>query len=173
MVAAIAIGVKYVLDWFFISVCHWSVGGISLATSAITVLNLSLLTYFLRKKIGRLGTSTMLKPVASMLVGGVVCGALSAATFLLWDRYGTFELVTDKVGSRSFVLTHEPRFALQDFRIRLLRTKIDDAIEKRLELAEADRQSRGQANTSEKGQESQQLEGSLIFENFLKQIQPL
>jgi putative peptidoglycan lipid II flippase len=152
MVAAIAIGVKYVLDWFFISVCHWSVGGISLATSAITVLNLSLLTYFLRKKIGRLGTSTMLKPVASMLVGGVVCGALSAATFLLWDRYGTFELVTDKVGSRSFVLTHEPRFALQDFRIRLLRTKIDDAIEKRLELAEADRQSRGQANTSEKGE---------------------
>jgi putative peptidoglycan lipid II flippase len=137
LVAGIAIAVKYILDWFFISICHWSVGGISLATSAITVLNLSLLTYFLRKKIGRLGTSTMLKPVAIMLIGGIVCGALSAFTFLAWDKYCSFELLTNKTnGSRTLVINRASRFKFQDYRVRLLWTDEDLELKRLKKIAE-------------------------------------
>jgi putative peptidoglycan lipid II flippase len=145
LVAAIAIAVKYALDWFFVVQCHWNVGGISLATSAITVLNLSLLTFFLRKKIGRLGTSTMLKPVAIMLLGGIVCGALSAFTFLAWDRYCAFGLRDKTTGSRTLAINNEPRFAWQDFRIRLLPTEEDLALQRQLDMEKTAKQAKGQS----------------------------
>jgi putative peptidoglycan lipid II flippase len=118
MVACIAIAAKYALDWFFITRCHWSVGGISLATSFITVLNLGLLTYFLRKRVGRLGTTSMLKPVTIMVVAGIICGALSGIAFLGWERTCAFALGPDKhiVHAESA----SERFALRDFRISMI-----------------------------------------------------
>jgi putative peptidoglycan lipid II flippase len=92
LVALIAITVKYWLDWFFVTRCHWSVGGISLATSCITVLNLSLLTFFLRRKIGKLHSITMLKPVATMLAGGIACGIISGSLFLAWENTFAFTI---------------------------------------------------------------------------------
>jgi putative peptidoglycan lipid II flippase len=154
LVAAIAIAVKYALDWFFVVKCHWNVGGISLATSAITVLNLGLLTFFLRRKIGRLGTSTMLKPVAIMLVGGIVCGALSAFTFLAWDRYCAFGLLTDKAtGSRTLAINKEPRFTWsgKDLRIRLLPTEEDLALQRQLDMKETAKQAKGQLGATSTG----------------------
>jgi putative peptidoglycan lipid II flippase len=144
LVAGIAIAVKYALDSYFVTVMHWNVGGISLATSAITILNLSLLTYFLRKKIGRLGTSTMLKPVAIMLSGGIACGALSVTSFLAWDQYCAFALHTDEAThSRTLILSHTPRFAFQDFRVRLQLTDEDRELQKQLELAEISKHDKG------------------------------
>lgn len=118
MVACIAIAVKYVLDWFFITKCHWSVGGISLATSFITVLNLGLLTLFLRRRIGRLGTTSMLRPVSVMVLAGIVCGALSSAAFLGWEKTCAFAFTPEHGIVRAESASE--RFNFRDFRISMM-----------------------------------------------------
>ncbi len=59
----------------------WQVGGLSLATTLITIMNLSLLTILLRRAIGKLGLWKTLKPMAFMLISGTICGAASLAVF--------------------------------------------------------------------------------------------
>lgn len=76
-IAVMAILVKIFLDWLFVSVFKLGISGIALATTLITIFNLSWLFYFLRKRTGRLGTVAMLKPLAIMLTGSVFCGAIS------------------------------------------------------------------------------------------------
>jgi putative peptidoglycan lipid II flippase len=105
-VALVAILVKAVLDWIVVTkfgaisqllglnIAHsdyqfWQVGGLSLATTLITIMNLSLLTFALRRKIGRLDLSKTLKPMAMMLVAGTLCGALSFGIFFgLMQMFG-------------------------------------------------------------------------------------
>ncbi len=83
-VALIAIVVKACLDWFFVTRTNLGVAGLSTASTLITLVNLSLLTYFLKGKIGGLGLTRLIKPVGIMLVASVICagtvyGAFAAA----------------------------------------------------------------------------------------------
>ncbi len=76
-VAVIAIFVKAILDWYFVYHIKLDVRGISLASTLITILNLSLLTAFLKRRIGLLGFSKLVKPLAVMLFASGLC-AVSA-----------------------------------------------------------------------------------------------
>ncbi len=76
-IAVMAILVKIFLDWLFVSVFNLGIGGIALATTLITIFNLSWLYYFLRKKTGRLGTVSMIKPLIIMVAGSALCGLTS------------------------------------------------------------------------------------------------
>jgi putative peptidoglycan lipid II flippase len=74
-VAMVAIVVKGLLDWLLVS--SLGIGGISLATTLVTVFNLTVLTFFMRRKIGNLGFSALIKPVAIMLFASTACGAVA------------------------------------------------------------------------------------------------
>jgi putative peptidoglycan lipid II flippase len=76
-IAVIAIVVKIFLDWLFVSVFKLGISGIALATTLITIINLSLLFYLLRNRTGRLGTVAMIKPLLIMLAGSGLCGLAS------------------------------------------------------------------------------------------------
>ena len=74
-VALVAIVVKAILDWYFVYHTNLGVGAISLASTAITMVNLSLLTWFLKKRIGFLGVSHLLKPLFVMFLASGLCAA--------------------------------------------------------------------------------------------------
>ncbi len=76
-IGVMAIAIKYFLDWLFVTQLHYGTAGIASATTLLTIINLSVLFYFLRRKIGKLGTYSMVKPVAVMLIGSVLCGLLA------------------------------------------------------------------------------------------------
>lgn len=77
VIAVMAILVKVFLDWWFVSVMKLGIGGIALATTLITIFNLSWLYYFLRLRTGRLGTVSMIKPLMIMVAGSGLCGLTS------------------------------------------------------------------------------------------------
>ena len=83
LVALVAICVKAVLDWYFVMILKLGVGGISLATSLITVMNFTLLAILLRRKIGLLGFSKILKPFALMLGAAVAGGVVTYCLYAL------------------------------------------------------------------------------------------
>jgi putative peptidoglycan lipid II flippase len=91
-VAIVAIFVKAGLDWSLLSMMNGSVAAISLASSIMTVFNLSLLTWALKRKIGNLGMTSMLKSLSVMLVGAALCGAV---TFWLYGWLEQFAHGTD------------------------------------------------------------------------------
>ncbi len=74
-VALIAIVVKAVLDWFFVYQLKLGVEAISLASTLITIINLSLLSWFLKKRIGLLGFSKLIQPLAIMFLASGLCAA--------------------------------------------------------------------------------------------------
>lgn len=87
-VAVIAIIVKAGLDYVLVCQLNMGVSGISLATTLITIMNLALLMFFLKQKLGLLGFNQLLRPVFIMLtaatIGGAACfGAYSALTYFL------------------------------------------------------------------------------------------
>jgi putative peptidoglycan lipid II flippase len=81
-VALMALFVKALLDYLCVSVFKLGVAGISLATTLITIFNLGMLTWFLRKKIGHLQTRQLIQPVAIMLAGSLAC---ALATVLIYN----------------------------------------------------------------------------------------
>ncbi len=95
-IAMLAIFVKAFLDWLLVMVFHMGIGGIALSTTIMTVFNLTLLSFLLRKKIGRLGATQLLKPVTIMLAASAVCGI--AAYFL----YGAMAQVTEIMANQIF-----------------------------------------------------------------------
>jgi putative peptidoglycan lipid II flippase len=76
-IAVMAILVKILLDWWFVSVLKLGINGIALATTLITIFNLSCLYFFLRMRTGRLGTVSMIKPLMIMVAGSGLCGLTS------------------------------------------------------------------------------------------------
>jgi len=82
-VAILAIFIKAFLDWLLVVVIPMKVSGISLATSIITVFNLTLLAFLLRRKIGNLGITKLVQPIMIMLFAG-------AATWLAIDLMQQF-----------------------------------------------------------------------------------
>lgn len=93
-VALIAIVVKAVLDWYFVYHTSLGVGAISLASTVITLVNLTLLTTFLKRRIGFLGFSRLIKPLLIMFFASALCAAtayfvaeaLSSEQALQWGR---------------------------------------------------------------------------------------
>ncbi|HEY9712326.1 MAG TPA: murein biosynthesis integral membrane protein MurJ [Chroococcales cyanobacterium] len=81
-VAVAAILIKIALDWLFVVILKQGVAGISLATSIITVFNFSILAFLLRRKIGRLGMSVLIRPVVFMILAAIAGGF---TTFYLFD----------------------------------------------------------------------------------------
>jgi putative peptidoglycan lipid II flippase len=74
-VAMVAIVLKGIFDWVLIK--PLGVGGISLSTTLVTVFNLSALGWLLRRKIGSLGASLLLRPLAIMLGGSCLCSVIA------------------------------------------------------------------------------------------------
>ncbi len=77
-VALLAIVVHLILDWILVG--PMGIAGIALATTLVTVFNLSMLFFFLRRKIGNLGFTQLIAPLAVMLTGSAACGALAYAS---------------------------------------------------------------------------------------------
>jgi putative peptidoglycan lipid II flippase len=74
-VALVAIVVHLVLDWLLVG--PLGIGGIALATTAVTIFNLCLLSFLLRGKIGGLGFMSLIKPVGVMLAAAAACGLVA------------------------------------------------------------------------------------------------
>lgn len=72
-VAMYAILLKGLLDWALIG--PLGVGGISLSTTLVTIFNLTCLAYLLRRKIGNLGVTSLIRPFAIMMLGSTIAGA--------------------------------------------------------------------------------------------------
>ncbi|MBX9687015.1 MAG: polysaccharide biosynthesis C-terminal domain-containing protein [Candidatus Obscuribacterales bacterium] len=89
-VAVVAIVVKALLDWLFVYKAKLGVEAISLASTLITMINLSLLTMFLKKKIGQLGFGLLLKPLLIMLCASLVCA-------------GTAYLITESLSAETCI----------------------------------------------------------------------
>lgn len=77
-----AIILKGLLDFYFVMQLHMGVGGISLATTLITVFNFSCLAILLRKKIGSLGVTKLFKPFFIMLSASTLAGV---ATYYIYQ----------------------------------------------------------------------------------------
>lgn len=77
LVAIAAIILQTVIDWLFVSQMKTGIAGIAIATTLVTVFNLFALTFFARKKIGRLGTTKLVYPTAIMLIASAACGAIA------------------------------------------------------------------------------------------------
>lgn len=86
-IALVAIFIKAALDWFFVTKTSLGVGGLSTASTLMTLVNLTLLTFFLKKKIGNLGFVQLIKPVGTMLIAAALCGAVVWGVFTTTDQW--------------------------------------------------------------------------------------
>ncbi len=77
LIAVAAIVLQTVLDWLFVTQMKTGIAGIAIATTLVTVFNLFALSFFARKKIGRLGTSKLVYPTAIMLLASTACGGVA------------------------------------------------------------------------------------------------
>lgn len=67
-----SVAVKMCAD--FLLVGPLGIGGIALSTTLVTIFNMTFLSILLRKKIGPLGLTSLIRPAAIMLIGSVGCG---------------------------------------------------------------------------------------------------
>lgn len=77
LIALAAIVLQTILDWLLVSYFKTGIAGIAIATTLVTIFNLLSLTFFARKKIGRLGTTKLVYPTAIMLTASTICGAIA------------------------------------------------------------------------------------------------
>ena len=77
LIALAAIVLQTILDWLLVSYFKTGIAGIAIATTLVTIFNLLSLTFFARKKIGRLGTTKLIYPTAIMLTASTICGAIA------------------------------------------------------------------------------------------------
>lgn len=77
LIALAAIVLQTFLDWLLVSQMKTGIAGIAIATTLVTVFNLFALTFFARKKIGRLGTTKLVYPTAIMLLASTACGGIA------------------------------------------------------------------------------------------------
>ncbi len=109
-VALVAIVVKAFLDWLFVFVLKMDVRGISLASTLITILNLTLLSTFLKNRIGLLGFHKLLVPLGLMMLASVLCaGSAFGVTVVLEAEAvkAVFASILPKTWSASVLLLIE------------------------------------------------------------------
>jgi len=97
-IAVLAIFVKAFLDWLLVVVFPLGIGGIALSTTIMTVFNLSLLSFLLRKKIGNLGATRLIQPVIIMISASVVCGLVA------WASYSVLSPMSETLTNQVFIL---------------------------------------------------------------------
>lgn len=71
-VAMLSIVVKAAADWALVG--PLGLGGIALSTTLVTIFNMCMLSNLLKKKIGPLGTSKLIRPAIIMLAASGLCG---------------------------------------------------------------------------------------------------
>jgi len=86
-IAILAIFVKAFLDWLLVVAIPLGIGGIALSTTIMTVFNLSLLSFLLRKKIGNLGATKLIQPVATMLAASLICALAAFYTYTFCEPW--------------------------------------------------------------------------------------
>jgi putative peptidoglycan lipid II flippase len=105
-VATCAIIIKILLDYLLVVVVKLGVGGISLATTLITVFNLGLLTILLRKRIGRLGLGQLVLPLTIMTLASILCGLVVYFSYAqlqqIWESMSILPLAT-KIASATLL----------------------------------------------------------------------
>jgi len=62
------------------------IGGIALSTTLVTIFNMMFLSHLLKKKIGPLGTGSLIKPASIMLSASVACGFTAHYVQLLFEN---------------------------------------------------------------------------------------
>jgi putative peptidoglycan lipid II flippase len=80
LVGLAAIFVKALANYAFVVQLGLGVGGITLSTTLVTVFNMTLLAFLLRRKIGALGITRLVRPAAIMLVAASLAGLLALAS---------------------------------------------------------------------------------------------
>lgn len=105
-ISIFAIFVKLLITWLFVSVLNLGLGGIALSTTFITIMNMCLLSFFLRKRVGLMGTNKMVKPVSIMMLGSAICGAAS------YYLYPLVEPIAAKIATpiANTITPHVPMF---------------------------------------------------------------
>lgn len=103
-VALVAIVVKALLDWYFVYHTNLGVGAISLASTVITLVNLSLLTFFLKKRIGLLGFSHLLKPLFVMFLASGLCAASAYGVTSLMSSAQVMHWIADLAPTMSHLV---------------------------------------------------------------------
>ncbi len=71
MVAFFSIILKVLLNYLFINIMHWGIGGITLSTSLVTLFNAFVLGYFITKKI-KMDYKTLFINLCKMVAAGVI-----------------------------------------------------------------------------------------------------
>lgn len=74
-IGLMAIFTKLLLNWLLIMQLRLEVAGLAMATTIMTVVNMSWLIFLLRRKIGNLGLTRLVKPTSIMLAATLACGA--------------------------------------------------------------------------------------------------
>lgn len=80
-----AITINALMDWLLVG--PLGVGGITLSTTIVTLFNMSLLTFFLRRKIKDIGLRKLIKPALKIFFAGIVMGAVCYGINHLWMTY--------------------------------------------------------------------------------------
>lgn len=80
-VGLLSVAVKMGADYLLVG--PLGIGGIALSTTLVTIFNMTMLSTFLRKKIGPLGITSLIKPAVIMLSASLACG-LTAHWVQLW-----------------------------------------------------------------------------------------
>lgn len=62
------------------------IGGIALSTTLVTIFNMTLLSHLLKKKIGPLGTASLIRPAIIMLIASLGCGVTAKFVQLLIEN---------------------------------------------------------------------------------------
>lgn len=74
LVGLTSIGIKYCANIILVTHMGLGIAGITGSTTVITIVNMTLLAYFLRKRIGALGITKLIRPALIMLAASVACG---------------------------------------------------------------------------------------------------
>jgi len=98
IVAALALGVKYVLDWWLVGLM--GIAGLSLATTLITIFNLFMLTFFMRRKIGRVGIKGLIVPVLIMTLASAAGGGVA---YVVYQYLGCLPIASAWIGKALIV----------------------------------------------------------------------
>ncbi len=75
-----AIAVKFIANYVLVVMLGFGVGGITLSTTLVTVFNMVLLSHLLRKRIGPLGITKLIRPAFIMLAASCIAGVITHYT---------------------------------------------------------------------------------------------
>jgi putative peptidoglycan lipid II flippase len=85
LVGLLAIIVNAVMDWLLVG--PLGIGGITLSTTIVTIFNMTLLTFLLRRKVRDIKLRKLIMPSLKIVVAGSLMGILCYGLNYLWGLY--------------------------------------------------------------------------------------